>query len=150
MSSNESLSTDFVEAAVAEREKLALRLSEAQERVDHFEKLASAARDEAASLAVSIRAIEEMVGLSPQIALCEISEELRGERLREVALEVLRRRSSSGDPIHYRVWFEALEECGYRVSGKDPLATFLTQVSRIDRVEKVGRRSGLYRLRIAA
>jgi hypothetical protein len=150
VSSSESLSEGFVEAAVAEREKLAVLLREAQERAAHFEALESAAREEAASFAASIRAIEEMVGLSPQIALCELSEELRGERLREVALEVLRRRSSPGDAIHYRVWFEALAECGYRVSGKDPLATFLTQVSRIDRVEKVGRRSGLYRLRIAA
>jgi hypothetical protein len=65
-------------------------------------------------------------------------------------LEVLRLQSASGDPIHYRAWFEALVESGYRVSGRDPLATFLTQVSRIDRVEKVGRRSGLYRLRVAA
>lgn len=41
-------------------------------------------------------------------------------------------------------------DAGYRVSGKDPLATFLTHVSRIDRVAPVGRRSGLYRLRLAA
>jgi hypothetical protein len=150
VSSSESLSASFVEAAVAEREKLGALLREAEERAAHFDALGSAARGEVASFAASIRAIEEMVGLSPQIALCELSEELRGERLREVALEVLRRQSSPGEPIHYRVWFEALAESGYRVSGKDPLATFLTQVSRIDRVEKVGRRSGLYRLRIAA
>jgi hypothetical protein len=35
--------------------------------------------------------------------MCEISEELRGERLREVALEVLQRLSASGDPVHYRI-----------------------------------------------
>jgi hypothetical protein len=63
---------------------------------------------------------------------------------------VLRRLSSAGDPIHYRIWFQELVDSGYRVLGRDPLATFLTQVSRIDRVEKIGRRSGLYRLRVAA
>ncbi len=84
------------------------------------------------------------------MAISELSEELRGERLREVALDVLRRISSSGDSVHYRVWFEALLGSGYRVSGKDPLATFLTQVSRIERVQSVGRRSGLYHLRTAA
>lgn len=71
-------------------------------------------------------------------------------RLREVALDVLRERFAGADPIHYRVWFDALVESGYRVSGRDPLASFLTQVSRIERVEKVGNRSGLYRLRVAA
>jgi hypothetical protein len=146
----ELASNDFLKAAQAERELLVSRLSEMQERADHFEALAAEARDEVRSLADSIRAIEEVAGLSPQMAICEISEELRGERLREVALEVLRRLSTSGDPVHYRIWFEALVDSGFRVSGRDPLATFLTQITRMDRVESVGRRSGLYRLRIAA
>lgn len=145
-----SPSSDFVEAAGAERDLLAVRLNEAQERLEHFETLAAEAREEAQSLADSIRAIEEVAGLAPQLALCEISEELRGERLREVALEVLQRLTATGDPIHYRAWFEALVEAGYRVFGRDPLATFLTQITRIDGVEGVGRRSGLYRLRLAA
>jgi hypothetical protein len=144
------LSAEFVAAAQTERDKLLARKAEAHERATHFEALAEQARGEEAALAASIRDIEETVGISPQIALCEICEELRGERLREVALEVLRERATDGDPIHYRAWFEALVESGYRVSGKDPVASFLTQVSRIERVEKVGRRSGLYRLRVAA
>jgi hypothetical protein len=146
----EPLSPDFVAAATAERDRLAAALADAQERASHFEALALEAHDESASLSASIRAIEETAGLAPQLALCEISEELRGERLREVALEVFRRRFPDGDPIHYRAWFDALLDSGYRVSGKDPLASFLTQVSRIDRIEKLGRRSGLYRLRVAA
>jgi hypothetical protein len=146
----ESASSEFLNAAKAERDLLARRLSEAQERVEHFEALANAAREEAHALASSIRAIEEVAGLAPQLAICEISEELRGERLREVALEVLQRLSASGDPVHYRIWFEALVRSGYRVSGRDPLATFLTHVTRIESVERVGRRSGLYRLRVAA
>ena len=150
MAKAESASTDFLNAARAERELLAARLAEAHERIEHFETLAREARDEAQSLASSIRAIEEVAGLAPQMAICELSEELRGERLREVALEVLRDRAGDGDPIHYRAWFEALVESGYRVIGKDPLATFLTHVSRIERVERVGRRSGLYRLRLTA
>jgi hypothetical protein len=139
-----------MKAAEAERDLLAARLIEAQERVDHFETLAAEAREEARALGDSIRAIEEVAGLAPQLAMCEISEELRGERLREVALEVLQRLAASGDPVHYRIWFETLVESGFRVSGRDPLATFLTQITRMDEVESVGRRSGLYRLRIAA
>jgi hypothetical protein len=145
-----SVSSDFLSAAKAERDRLAAGLAEAQERVEHFAKLAAEARDEARSLADSIRGIEEVTGLAPQLAICEISEELRGERLREVALEVLQRLSATGDPVHYRVWFEALVDSGYRISGRDPLATFLTQVTRIDGVVSIGRRSGLYRPRLAA
>jgi hypothetical protein len=145
-----AVSSEFLNAARVERDLLATRLAEAQERIEHCETLAAEAREEANSLADSIRAIEEVAGLAPQLAMCEISEELRGERLREVALEVLQRLSDSGDPVHYRIWFEALMQAGFSVSGRDPLATFLTQITRIDNVESVGRRSGLYRLRVAA
>ncbi len=82
--------------------------------------------------------------------MCELDTELRGEKLREVAIAVLREATTDGEPIHYRAWFDALVRAGYRVAGKDPLATFLTQVSRIDGVQPVGRRSGLYHLRLAA
>jgi|SRR5579862_5236012 len=144
------LSDDFVAAVHREREQLAARLSAAHERVDHFAALEAAARAEAESLANVIRDLDEVLGVAPQIAICEIDEELRGERLREVALDVLRQKAGDGTPIHYREWFTALSDAGFRVLGKDPLATFLTQVSRIDRVERIGRRTGLYRLRLAA
>jgi hypothetical protein len=150
MAAPKPLSEDFVAAAITERDKLLARLGDTQERVEHFDTLAAQARDEVAALGASIRDIEETVGISSQIAMWEINEELRGERLREVALEVLRDRAGDGNPIHYRLWFDALVESGYRVIGKEPLATFLTQISRIDRVERVGRRTGLYRLRVAA
>ena len=150
MATADAASSDFLEAARVERDRLAARLAETVQRAEHFEQLAADARDEAVSLGDSIRAIEEVAGLAPQLAICEISEELRGERLRGVALEVLRGLSESGDPVHYRTWFDALVESGYRISGRDPLASFLTQVTRIDDVQSVGRRSGLYRLRIAA
>lgn len=150
MPPRDSLSAAFVAAAEVERDALVARLLDVQARIDGFEALVAEAREEAASLEASIRAVEEVAGLAPQMAFSEISEELRGERLREVALDVLLRLSTAGDPVHYRIWFEALVASGYRVVGRDPLATFLTQVSRIERVEKIGRRSGLYRLREAA
>jgi hypothetical protein len=150
VASPKALSEEFVAAAHLEREQLASRLREAQERVEHFEALAGEARSDAESLTRMIRDLEEMLGISPQLAICEIDEALRGERLREVALAVLRDMAGDGAPIHYRDWFGALREAGFRVVGKDPLASFLTQISRIERVEKLGRRSGLYRLRLAA
>jgi hypothetical protein len=55
-----------------------------------------------------------------------------------------------GEPIHYREWFDRLRARGHRVSGRDPLANFLPQISRADGVERVGSRTGVYKLRNAA
>jgi hypothetical protein len=150
MSPEPPLSDDFVAAARAEREKLAEKVAEYEVRATRLEASALEARTEAESVERRIRALDEILGIAPQIALCEMSEELRGERLREVALDVLREAAADGRPIHYRAWFEAILGAGYRVAGQNPLATFLTHASRIERVERVGRRSGLYRLRLAA
>lgn len=70
---------------------------------------------------------------------------LRGEKLARVAIEALAG-SGRDQPIHYRDWYQLLRNQGERVGGKDPLATFLTALSRSDRVEAVGARTGLYRL----
>jgi hypothetical protein len=51
-----------------------------------------------------------------------------------------------GDVVHYKQSFELVAADGYRIGGKNAAATFLTQVAPVDSVERVGRRSGLYRL----
>jgi hypothetical protein len=81
-----------------------------------------------------------------QLSLVHLSDQLRGERLRDVAAEVLWRHHSAGEVVHYKEWFQLVVADGYRIGGKDPSATFLTQVARVNSVERVGRRSGLYRL----
>jgi hypothetical protein len=80
------------------------------------------------------------------LSIVALSDELRGERLRDVAAEVLWRQFSAGDVVHYKQWFELVVAAGHRIGGKNPAATFLTQVARVDSVERVGRRSGLYKL----
>jgi hypothetical protein len=80
------------------------------------------------------------------LSIVALSDELRGERLRDVAGEVLWRHFSAGDVVHYKQWFELVVADGHRIGGKNPAATFLTQVARVDSVERVGRRSGLYKL----
>jgi len=45
----------------------------------------------------------------------------------------------------YREWFDALVAAGYEVAGKDPLAVFLTQLSRSPVVRR-GTQSGVYEL----
>lgn len=70
---------------------------------------------------------------------------LRGTAIRETAVRVLAARPESRRPIHYREWLALLEAEGYVVVGKDPAATFLTQVSRSPAVAKTTR-AGMYEL----
>jgi hypothetical protein len=70
---------------------------------------------------------------------------LRGPAIRRVAVEVLRARPDCPQALHYRDWFDALGAAGYAVAGKDPLAVFLTQLSRSPVVRR-GTQSGVYEL----
>ena len=90
-----------------------------------------------------------MLGVAPQLSMTQADEVLRGQRLRDVAIQVLKRHKGEAAAVHYREWYDLVVHEGHRVAGKDPVATFLTQVSRAAEVEPVGRRSGLYRLRVA-
>lgn len=93
--------------------------------------------------------MDEMLGLAPQLSLEESDNGLRGRRLREIAVELLKKRKRPGEEIHYREWYELLGGAGLTIAGKDPLATFLTQIARAPGVESVRPRSGLYRLKVA-
>jgi hypothetical protein len=75
--------------------------------------------------------------------LAEISEgrderrsTLRGPAIREVAVQVLLAQPEHIEALHYRRWYELVQQAGYAVAGKDPLAVFLTQVSRSPVVRK--------------
>src|SRR6185312_16269925 len=61
---------------------------------------------------------------------------LRGPAIREAALRVLIAQPRPIEALHYRQWYELLAEAGFRVAGKDPLAVFLTQLSRSPLVRK--------------
>jgi hypothetical protein len=55
---------------------------------------------------------------------------LRGASIRETAVRVLATVNQPDAPIHYRDWFQLLTTRGFMPAGKNPLATFLTQVGR--------------------
>ena len=86
------------------------------------------------------------LGLSAQLRIEDLSPRLRGQRLQEVAVEVLRTIWGAERDIHYREWFDLVRSEGHRVGGKDPLATFLAQIHRAPDIESLGGRSGRYRL----
>lgn len=140
------LSPEFKAMAAAEREALLKRYDECKARSDHHAELAAQAMREADRYARTIRELGEILEVEDQLSLVDLSDQLRGERLRDVAAEVLWRHHSAGEVVHYKEWFQLVVADGYRIGGKDPSATFLTQVARVESVERVGRRSGLYRL----
>jgi hypothetical protein len=139
-----SLSEDFTVALKSEYKSLAAGIATQRERADRLRLLAEQAEEQAARDERALREIEELLGLAPQMRLEHLDRRLRGQRLREVAVEVLAERHPTGEPIHYREWYELLRQAGYAVGGRDPLATFLAQVNRSSRVRRIGRRTGLY------
>jgi hypothetical protein len=68
---------------------------------------------------------------------------LRGAQIREAAVRVLAANTKPETPVHYRDWFELLAAQGFMPAGKDPLATFLTQVGRSPVVQRTTT-SGMY------
>lgn len=67
---------------------------------------------------------------------------LRGTAIRETAVRVACGLATPR-PLHYREWYELLVTAGYEIAGKDPLAVFLTQLSRSPVVRKTTR-AGVY------
>jgi hypothetical protein len=61
---------------------------------------------------------------------------LRGPAIRETAVQVVIAQPQRVEALHYRRWYELLQQAGYAVAGKDPVAVFLTQVSRSPVVRK--------------
>lgn len=143
------LSAEFQQVAHAEREELRQRYDECVQRSLHHAELASEAAREAERYARALRELGELLGVESQLSLAVLSEDLRGERLRDIAAEVLWRHFREGEVVHYKQWYKLVVDEGFRIGGKSPSATFLTQVARVDTVERVGKRSGLYKLRAA-
>lgn len=119
----------------------------ARERADRHRALADALEARVARDEHVLAEVEELLELRPQLRIEHLDRRLRGQRLREVAVEVLARERGFEEPVHYRQWFALLRRAGHEVAGKDPLASFLAQVTRAPEVERVGERSGIYRLR---
>ena len=133
-----------------ERKELVHRYETARLRSLECAEAAAEASREAERYARAIRELGELLGLEEQLSLTALSDDLRGERLREVAAEVLWRNFHEGDVVHYKKWYDLVVSEGHRVGGEDPLwATFLTQIANVATVERVGRRSGLYKLKAA-
>ena len=74
---------------------------------------------------------------------------LSGSRIRTVAVRLLAASEAVFQPIHYQAWFELITRAGFGIRARDPLGTFLTQISRSPIVRKV-EGPGFYQLDIEA
>jgi hypothetical protein len=144
-----SLSDPLRQAAEAERALVAGRVAELREQSRRMHEIAAAVDEDLTANVRLLGQLEEMLGVAPQMTMTDVDDALRGQRLRDVAIQTLKRHKGEATAVHYREWYALVVHEGHRVAGKDPVATFLTQVSRAAEVEPVGRRSGMYRLRAA-
>jgi septal ring factor EnvC (AmiA/AmiB activator) len=74
---------------------------------------------------------------------------LRGPEIRQTAVTLLVSDPAGPRSLHYRDWFALLEQHGYAVAGKDPVAVFLTQISRSPVIHR-GTQSGMYEVQLNA
>ena len=125
---------------------MAGRLEALREQSARLHELVDRVEAEALEAERVLRRMDELLGLAPQLSL-DAHSELRGQKLQEIAVELLREKRGIGVEVHYREWFDLVVGAGLRVGGRDPVATFLTQIGRAASVESVRPRSGLYRLR---
>jgi len=139
-------SDEFIRAARAEADRLRLEAERLREEAGRQLDLAERATAQAIVHERRVRELDELLGRSPQLRLDLQSEALRGQRLREAAIEIIAKHHKIGEPIHYRDWFKLVLDEGHVVEGKDPLATFLTQVTRSPVVLRQPPRPGVYRV----
>lgn len=138
-------SSRLLRAAQAEQSDLARHR---QRLSDERTRLLNELRQLDQALATTDRRLEVLAELAGQ-PLDSISEErqpdtasvtprsrLRGPAVREAAVRVLLEQPEPVEALHYRRWYELLVAAGFEVAGKDPLAVFLTQLSRSPLVRK--------------
>jgi hypothetical protein len=142
------LSEHVHDVVTRERQVVADRLEALRAQSRRLHQVVDQVDADAAETARLLRQMDEMLGIASQLSL-DAHDELRGQKLQEIAVELLRQKRGVGVEVHYKDWYELLLEAGLVVGGKDPLATFLTQIGRAANVESVRPRSGLYRLRAA-
>jgi hypothetical protein len=136
-------------ALMTEAVALARRIEAQADQAERLRKLADRIDEQTQRDRSLLAELEQALGRAVQLSIDDLDGRLRGQRLLEVAIKLLEEKLGRGHEIHYREWFQLLQEHGYRVGGKDPLATFLAQINRSEAVESLGKRTGRYRLSVA-
>lgn len=155
-------------AALAERKRIERELQRLAQRHDHLISELAAVDAAQRDLADQLRALKRFVNAEeaskgghepdgPQRGLGDNGRRaapqgaeaggghvlLRGAAIRQAAVRLLASSPQGRAAIHYRDWYALVFDRGYVVAGKDPYATFLTQVTRSPAVRR-GPTSGTY------
>ena len=138
--------TSLSERLLTERRALVAQVETERGQLDRMEEIVLALRERLAQDEHLLDELDGVLGTATQLRIESLDARLHGRRLEQVAIEVLQNEHGAGAEVHYRDWFELLKAEGHRVRGKEPLGTFLSQINRSTLVERVGRRSGRYRL----
>ncbi len=128
---------------------LRLRIDDRQRQIDSVGEFLTSLQSQQSEDERMLEEIEGLWNKRPQLRIETLDKRLQGERLRQIAREIVTRELGDDAVLHYRDWYRLIREHGYDVSGKDPLASFLTQVSRDPWVERVREQRGFYRVRVA-
>jgi hypothetical protein len=133
-----------------ERQRLADRVQQQVEQLDRFREIVAELTERLDRDGRLLGELDSLLGKTAQLRLEDLDPRLRGQRLEEIAIQILLEDRGPEAEVHYREWFELLRARGLRVSGKDPLGTFLAQINRSQAVQRVGSRTGRYKLLRAA
>jgi len=139
-------------AAAAERARVERELERLNRRKEHLKReldILQATYDGLEGERATLRrlsggsdASEQTGGSSPHLRVVSRAREeyagdsdagpiiLRGAKIRETAARILAATSQPDQAVHYRTWYDLLRREGFLPVGKDPLATFLTQIAR--------------------
>jgi hypothetical protein len=134
-----------------QRDALIARRGELHERIADVN-AALADLDERAELIDRLAGVAETVSPKPrpdQDGARTDKIALSGPAIRRAAASVLLSDPRALRALHYRDWFALLEQHGYTVAGKDPVAVFLTQLSRSPVIQR-GTQSGIYEIQLDA
>lgn len=145
----------LLRAADAERAEL-------QRHRDRLQRERGRLRDELTRIEAAVADVDERQRLLDQLApppaarqpvtrdesvgdTTSVGVALRGPAIREAAVRLLLQDPRGPEALHYREWFERLTEAGFAVAGKDPLAVFLTQITRSPLLRK-STQAGVYEI----
>jgi septal ring factor EnvC (AmiA/AmiB activator) len=157
-------------AAIAERERLRRDLGKAERRIAALRHelleveeraatirrqlalLARVAHDQEADSAFPVpqlRAVASNGDAPTPAQLTPPHGYLAGAEIRMVAVQILASTANPSRPIHHKDWYGLVLDAGYGIAGRDPVATFLTQIGRSPIVRRTGER-GVYALDLDA
>lgn len=128
-----------------EAETLRRRLADVEKRVVEIEQHLALVQQLAGEREPLAREAPENVVSFPDNGSEPLNGYLRGATIRTIAVRVLVDEAEPDAFVHYTDWYRLVLEAGFGISGKDPLASFLTQVARSPVVVR-GKRPGTYRI----